>query len=55
MYDWYAKSGPGFEFNQWLTKVAKPKTIECTATLDEVNGIAVFHLESGDVTYSIVK
>lgn len=55
MYDWYAKSGPGFEFNQWLTRVAKPlyKPIECPATLDEQKMIATFHLENGDKTYRI--
>lgn len=55
MYDWYAKSGPGLEFNQWLTRVAKPiyKPIECTATLDEKNMLATFHLLDGDKVYRI--
>jgi len=54
-YDWYAKTGPGLELNQWVTKIAKPKSIECNATLDVFNGMATFHLETGDVQYSIIK
>lgn len=55
MYDWYANFGPGFEFRQWIERVARPvyKPIECPATLDEKNGIATFHLLEGDKTYRI--
>jgi len=54
-YDWYAKSGPGYELNRWVTKIAKPvyKPIECSATLDDQNGFAVFHLPEGDKKYLI--
>ena len=33
----------------------KKTTIECTATLDEANGVATFHLPEGDITYHIGK
>jgi hypothetical protein len=34
---------------------SREATIECTATLDEENGRAVFHLPEGDVEYRISK
>jgi hypothetical protein len=55
MYDWYAKTGPGFEFNQWVNRVAKPiyKPIDCPATLDEKNMVATFHMTTGDKVYRL--
>lgn len=55
MYDWYAKTGPGFEFNQWLTRVAKSKQdiYHCAALLDKTNNVATFYLPNGPETYRI--
>lgn len=58
MYDWYAKTGPGFEFRQWLERIAVPiyKPIECTAILDEQKMEAVFKKPDGTVVkYGLVK
>lgn len=57
MYDWHAKTGPGFEFNQWVNRIAKPiyVPIECPATLNEKEMVATFHLPEGDVIYNIIK
>jgi len=58
MYDWYAKTGPGFEFHQWLERVAVPiyKPIHCMALLDEQNLWAEFTRPDGTVVkYGLVK
>jgi len=52
-YDWYAKSGPGYELNQWVTKIAKPKAIECSASLDLANMRATFDLPDGPKTFNL--
>jgi pimeloyl-ACP methyl ester carboxylesterase len=57
-YDWFAKSGPGFEFRQFVERIAKPvyKPIECTAILDEMNLNAVFTRSDGTaVKYLLQK
>jgi hypothetical protein len=57
MYDWYAQSGPGFEFRQWLKRVAKEiyKPIQCSAILDEKNLTAEFTKPDGTVVrYNLI-
>lgn len=50
-YDWFAKSGPGFELRKFVETIAQPvyKPIECTAILDERNLEATFTKPDGTV------
>jgi len=49
----YDRTSKYYQFILSCFSPEKVQPIECTATLDETNGTATFHLESGDVTYAI--